>query len=477
MGTKNVHAFAHRLTALSMACLASAALIFCALSGLGCSYVEIGAFEGKSVGNAYGEVFQNANTAYIGVQCLSASDAPFYDADGNVDRLWGYTRIFFYVGLGLGGVAALFAWMLGTCVRPTPNRWRILSILAALAAVFQIPMFLVVESDNCTFDISRQTCALSTGAYINVASISIWIVMTVWVQFLRAPRWDEEIDAWRVDGNRSTSSPVEFINIIQDEVAAGKDLEFSDGMGGDRTAETMEMGIPLSPPPKQPGSLSSKKQKSKIRPRTKEIKAKEPIIADAGTNTERVYPSVTDKSVSADTGKHAVNTPHTNGQTVTSSSTNQADPGLHMSCIYSDGTKEEVHLPSLQNCCIGILGEITEGDEEPKPRKQESEELGFVAYDEYGLEDTNSADFLVRKLQMEEEAAAARRAERNMAPVASFEFSKNGSKTNRRKDGGYGSNAPVVSDDVSEMTRGSGFTGVSEILDGKAIIEDLERTY
>ena len=118
-----------------------------------------------------------------------------------------------------------------------------------------------------------------------------------------------------------------------------------------------------------------------------------------------------------------------------------------------------------------------EGDEEPKPRKQESEELGFVAYDEYGLEDTNSADFLVRKLQMEEEAAAARRAERNMAPVASFEFSKNGSKTHRRKDGGYGNNAPVVSDDVSEMTRGSGFTGVSEILDGKAIIEDLERTY
>ena len=45
------------------------------------------------------------------------------------------------------------------------------------------------------------------------------------------------------------------------------------------------------------------------------------------------------------------------------------------------------------------------------------------------------------------------------------------------KDGGYGNNAPVVSDDVSEMTRGSGFTGVSEILDGKAIIADLERTY
>eukprot|EP00537_Pseudo-nitzschia_pungens_P006332 CAMPEP_0172376620 /NCGR_PEP_ID=MMETSP1060-20121228/68029_1 /TAXON_ID=37318 /ORGANISM="Pseudo-nitzschia pungens, Strain cf. cingulata" /LENGTH=46 /DNA_ID= /DNA_START= /DNA_END= /DNA_ORIENTATION= len=46
MGT-NIHALAHRLTALSMACLASAAFVLCALSGFGCSFVRITALDGR----------------------------------------------------------------------------------------------------------------------------------------------------------------------------------------------------------------------------------------------------------------------------------------------------------------------------------------------------------------------------------------------------------------------------------------------
>lgn len=293
--------------------------------------------------------------------------------------------------------------------------------------------------------------------------------MTVWVQFLRAPRWDEEIDAWRVSGNKSTSSPIEFVDVKKDEVPFDKDLELSDGIRGDETAETMEMGINSPQAPRQPTPLSVKKQKGS---RTQEAQLKAPIIRKAYTNTKRINSRNVDKSVSADTGKHAVNMSQTSEQATT-----QGTPGLHMSCVYPDGTKEEVHLPDLQRCCIGILGEITEADEESKPSKEPkaSEELGVVSYDEYGLEDTNNPDYLVRRLQMEEEAAAARRAERNMAPVASFEFATKSNNASRRNKGRSGNNT-VTNDDVSEMTRGSGFTGVSEILDEtKAILDDLER--
>ena len=495
MGT-NVHAFAHRLTALSMACLASAGIIFCALSGLGCSFIQIQAFKGQSVGNANGDVFEDAETAYLGVQCLTATDAPFYDTDGGVDRLWSLTRIFFYVGLTLGAMTTLFAWMLGSCVRPTPGRWRVLSILAALAAVFQIPMFLVIESDNCNFDISRQTCVLSIGAYLNVASISIWIAMTIWVQCLRAPRWDEEIDAWRVNGNKGSSSspPPAFVNITGEDTAYDKRMdEMSDGIGGDQTAETIEIGMPHLDAREQSTSF----QKSGNGSRTENIPTRtndheQRIRTKAHTETvdsisKNTVPLV-DKSVAADTG-NAVNLSQ-NSETATSSTNNQVTPGLHMSCVHLDGTRQEAHFPALPNCCLGMLGDATEEEAETKFRTfpKVSDEYGMVEFDDYDLKNSASADFLLRRLQKEEEAAAARRAEHNMAPVASLEFTtknnrKNGDRRKNRKKT-LDSNV-AINDDVSEMTRGSGWaSGVSEILDDsdlrhqpKAIIKDLIEKY
>ena len=204
----NIHAFAHRLTVLSMACLASTGFIICALSGFGCSFIEIQSLPGRNIGNSNGgDVFvdeTNIQQAYLGVQCLTGADDMFQgDSSEDDDRLWDISRLFLYISLALGGTTTLFAWLLSFCVRPTACRWRVLSILAACSAVFQIPIFLVLESNNCNFDISRQTCTFSTGAYLNIVSIAIWIIMTIWVQLLRVPRWDDELDAWRVNGRNN----------------------------------------------------------------------------------------------------------------------------------------------------------------------------------------------------------------------------------------------------------------------------------
>ncbi|MGK3761016.1 MAG: hypothetical protein ACI8RD_013334 [Bacillariaceae sp.] len=207
----NIHAFAHRLTVLSMACLASTGFIFCALSGFGCSFIEIQSLPGRSVGNSNGNVFiveNNLQQAYLGVQCLTGADDVIFQGDGgdDDDRLWDISRLFLYISLALGGTTTSFAWLLSSCVRPTACRWRVLSILAACSAVFQIPIFLVFESNNCNFDITRQTCTFSTGAYLNIVSVTIWIIMTIWVQLLRVPRWDEELDAWRVNSSRNNNN-------------------------------------------------------------------------------------------------------------------------------------------------------------------------------------------------------------------------------------------------------------------------------
>ena len=196
----NVHSFAHRLTALSMACLASAALIFCTLGGLSCSFVQVQAKEDRNLISSTGEEF-DAQVGYFGVQC---EDSPFYD---EADRLWNLSQLFFYISLGFGGLTALMAWALTFCIPPTGCRWRTMSVFAAITAVMEVPIFLLFESDTCNIDVNRQTCKLAMGAYMNMLSVILWAIMTIWIQCLNTPEWGEEINAWKVDAqSRSTSS-------------------------------------------------------------------------------------------------------------------------------------------------------------------------------------------------------------------------------------------------------------------------------
>jgi hypothetical protein len=188
----NIHSLSHRLTVLSMAFLASAALIFCGLGGYNCSFVQVKAQQGRNVATLYGEVF-DTDVAYIGVQCV---DTPFYSEE---DRLWNLSQVFLYISLSFGSLTALMAWSMTFCLPPTPCRWRMMSILASITAVMQVPIFLIFESDNCNFDINRQTCKLAMGAYMNMLSIIIWVIMTIWSQCLKVPTWAEELDSWKVD--------------------------------------------------------------------------------------------------------------------------------------------------------------------------------------------------------------------------------------------------------------------------------------
>ena len=511
MGT-NIHALAHRLTALSMAFLASAALTLCVLAGFGCSFVEIRALERESVGASNGADFEDLDTAYLGVRCLSESDAAFYPAGDNSDRLWDVSRIFLYTGLSFGAATTLFAWLLGTCVRPTAPRWRILSVLAACSAVFQIPIFLVFEGDNCNFDVFRQSCKLGIGAYLNVVSISVWIVMTIWVQCLRAPRWDEELDAWRVNrngnGNHRASSScassggeapaVQTVNNTANtnasEAASSPHHALEApwappgchsrahryGRGGDLGgcddgANDEESQRPLGGGPSRPLHESPSHRRA------------EASTATSGTGRFRADTSgATSEAVHA--AKHSTEAQTRDGNASGSPprSRRRPSPGFHVSCVYADGTQQDAHFPSVANCCLG-MGVPTEEDEATN-FKTFRDDFRVIEYTESADDNppanqSESPDYLFRKLQTEEKAAIARRAERDRVPVeyvTSGVGNRGGSHYHHHTPGGG-----IATDDVSEMTRGSGWaSGVSEILDDtdlrhqpRVVLEELRQHY
>jgi hypothetical protein len=189
----NVHAFAHRVTALSMACLASAGLILCSLSGFGCSFLVVNAKPDRSVMTPRGQEFLGQEMAFLGVQC----DSPFFE---ETDRMWNLSQLFLLISLILGGLTTVLAWALGTFVPPNKQNWRAVSILAAVTAVMEVPIFLIFESEPCNMDINRQTCSMTLGSYFNMTSIALWVAMTLWTQFLRPPNWSREVDAWRSSG-------------------------------------------------------------------------------------------------------------------------------------------------------------------------------------------------------------------------------------------------------------------------------------
>jgi hypothetical protein len=246
----NVHALAHRVTALSMACLASAALILVTLAGTHCSFVSIHALPDHQLQTPSGYEFPlDYTVAYIGVHC---SDTDFYEPQ---DRMWSLSRIFLYITLGLGGLTTLLAWLLSTCWAPTWNTWRLLSTVAAATAVLEVPIFLLFESEPCSLHIDRQLCSLGIGSYFLVASIVLWVAVTVWTQCLDPPRWSQELEAWMVDvggksgggGGGAAKDPV----VVKTLPGTASDTEIADG-------ESMHMEYPYPhPDPKYQNQRSS----------------------------------------------------------------------------------------------------------------------------------------------------------------------------------------------------------------------------
>lgn len=176
--------FSERVKALSMACLSSAAVVLCFLSGSSCSFVEVRPGQDLLLTTSIGDEIRNIEVAYISLKCDSNL------LDNGPDDMVNLSQHFFHLSLGIGIATALLAWMLSVCLPPTKCSWITMAIMGSVAAVIQIPLFLVFESVPCTLHPSRQNCSFGSGSYLNFISIALWVTMTIWAQCILPPMWD-----------------------------------------------------------------------------------------------------------------------------------------------------------------------------------------------------------------------------------------------------------------------------------------------
>jgi hypothetical protein len=185
----NSHVFFHRLPAISASCLATVGLAFAVSAGTSCSFLEVNPSNGHFLQFYQGNgLILEISSSTLGILC----ENKYYDLEGDLMRE--LSRIFLLIALGFGICACALAWSLASVLAPSDCTWKLLSILSAVIAVIQVPIFLIFEAVPCT----EQNCSISSGVYFLIMSTLSWIAVTVVTQCTDVPLWAIERNGWRV---------------------------------------------------------------------------------------------------------------------------------------------------------------------------------------------------------------------------------------------------------------------------------------
>ena len=217
--------FVQRAKALSIACLSSAAVSLCILSGFNCSFLTISAEPGQYLATSSGFEVPGLESTNLGLMC----DSMLFDqsdADGG-DEMKHLASLFFHISLAIGGATTILAWTLSLIIPPRKCSWYTMAILGSVTAVLQVPMFLLANTDLCIGDSNRQSCSIGMGGYFNIFSILVWGAQTLWSQYIDPPRWDES------EENRTSSRRRDPVTIKEIVIPASDTAETSHGSSGD----------------------------------------------------------------------------------------------------------------------------------------------------------------------------------------------------------------------------------------------------
>mmetsp|Transcript_19917 Transcript_19917/g.46753 ORF Transcript_19917/g.46753 Transcript_19917/m.46753 type:complete len:1188 (+) Transcript_19917:232-3795(+) len=195
----------HRLPAILAALFSSIAVLTAAVSGASCNFLL--RFRSDGEGET---VLLEGIAGSFGVLC----EHEIFPREG--DRMWELSRIFLVTGLTLGSLTAALAWAVATFLTPSGKNWTGISVLAAITAVIQVPIFILFEAEPCMgdsedidlFRFNNDTtglgCKLGPGSYLLIVSDLFYIAVTIMTQCFDKPRWGLELDLWRVS-KRGTS--------------------------------------------------------------------------------------------------------------------------------------------------------------------------------------------------------------------------------------------------------------------------------
>jgi hypothetical protein len=183
----------HRLPAIFTALFSSIGVLLAAVSGASCNFLlRINTEDEELLGMS----------GSFGVLC----EHEIFPRDG--DKFWELSRIFLIAGLTVGSLTAALAWSVASFLTPTGTNWNGISVLAALTAVVQVPIFVLFEAKPCMGDEDNEEyfsdssgglgCKLGPGSYLLIASDLFFIAVTVITQCLDRPRWGLDMDLWKV---------------------------------------------------------------------------------------------------------------------------------------------------------------------------------------------------------------------------------------------------------------------------------------
>jgi hypothetical protein len=181
----------HPLNPLAAAICSSIALGFIVAAGYSCSFLQVKA-KGEEILVILETSAQEARTtASLGVLC----QGDFYSIQD--DSYWLLSRLFFIVSVCCGCVTTATAWATTTFALPTKTAWKAISVASAVTSVLQVPVFILFQAEPCSKYNIKQHCVLSMGAYLVIASVAFWFLVTLITQMLDPPSWVHHLSHWR----------------------------------------------------------------------------------------------------------------------------------------------------------------------------------------------------------------------------------------------------------------------------------------
>ncbi|KAG7363939.1 hypothetical protein IV203_037141 [Nitzschia inconspicua] len=187
----------HRVPALLAAFLSSAAVLLAAFAGTTCEFVTINVSDETffliAPDGPRGFAVLDERQSSIGVLCNDG----LYDREG--DSMWELSRIFLILGLLFGSLTAAMAWAICSFMSPSVRKWKSISFFAAIAAVIQVPIFILMEAEPCSDFRDNQTCSLGSGAFVLIASDIFYITVCICTQCMDPPKWAMELDFWKTE--------------------------------------------------------------------------------------------------------------------------------------------------------------------------------------------------------------------------------------------------------------------------------------
>jgi len=185
----NIHVFYHRIPALSTAVMSSIALGFTLSAGLRCDFILVASKPGEFIEYSTEDgLLVGLYESNLGIACSQT----VFSREG--DFLWNLSWVFWVISSISGSLAGILSWLLTTVIGPTERSWKALSILSAISAVFQVPIFLMFEVKPCI----SHLCFISTSGIMLIISCIFWVTSTIITQCQDPPLWAEELNAWRV---------------------------------------------------------------------------------------------------------------------------------------------------------------------------------------------------------------------------------------------------------------------------------------